>query len=553
MKVKRFFAPDMRQAMRRVREEIGANAVIVSNHRVAGGVEVVAAEEHEYDAAQAEFQREQTRQRQQEERMRAAVSSRQALSPDQLREELLRAKSRIAVAQQSGSTDMAASQQGNRQMRGGDDEQLRAILESLKARQKAKANEAAQNFERNRQTQRLHDPLAVEPQLDEPEHWVSAPVRGRHSQSPLADPATPQPSVSQSAAPQPAPPQQAAPQPAAPAPVAPAAADDAVIRAMQDEIQQLKAMLVQQAQEAQQARSASVPAEPPAPDLVEPSAAPDSMRDAGPLARKLGLIGISERLSRQLLAGVEPNIAADKAWRNTLARLAESIPVIGEDFIERGGMIAFVGPTGVGKTTTIGKLAAQYVLKYGSASLALVTTDSYRIAAHEQLRTFGRILDVPVRVVNEKETLDEVLQSLRNKRLVLVDTAGLNASEPHSELQMEMLDSVSVRLKKLLVLSCSSQRQVMESAYAAYKEMGLNGCVLSKLDESGSLGEALSLAVEQRLPIAYLADGQKIPDDVSVARKHELVSRAVVTAQKSRATEAKIAQSAKVTPLFKAG
>ena len=136
-------------------------------------------------------------------------------------------------------------------------------------------------------------------------------------------------------------------------------------------------------------------------------------------------------------------------------------------------------------------------------------------------------------MVDATNSLDEVLHSLKNKRLVLIDTAGLNTQEPHSEAQLQMLESVSLRLKKLLVVSCSSQRRVVEQAYNAYQRLGLNGCVLSKMDESGSLGEAISLIVEKRLPVTYVTDGQRIPDDIDVAKKHELVSRAVITAQRA--------------------
>lgn len=216
----------------------------------------------------------------------------------------------------------------------------------------------------------------------------------------------------------------------------------------------------------------------------------------------------------------------------------------------RGGMIAFVGATGVGKTTTIGKLAARYVLQHGSSGLALVTTDCFRIAAHEQLKTFGRILDVPVRVVDENHNLDEVLMSLRGKRLVLIDTAGMNANDPEGVQQKQMLASVSVRLKKLLVLSCSSQRQLIEKAWSNYQELDLNACVLTKLDESGSLGDALSLAVEKRLPVAYITDGQKIPDDLIVAQRQDLVSRAVVAAQAVEKSDHHVDGD---NPIFRAG
>jgi len=520
MKVKRFFAPDMRQAMRRVREEVGPDAVIVSNNRVAGGVEVVAAEESEYDAAHDQFKREQAQARQRENRARAAMGQ----SQDQLREELLRARSRLASSQGGVSPSMQdQSEPGaivNRQLNAEGDEQLRSILDSLKARRQQEGGASvvpgvdsvrtdlrASPGQYSRSD--LSRPVSVAPSAGSGSDLVSLKDRLAHVEAARevvrsdTDSSTSDP-----------------------------VGDAGMVRAMQEEIRQLKAQLAENKRNEMEV-----------PDVPLDASMTVAVKSSDPLVRKLSLIGVNERLIAQLLAGVERDIAPEKAWRNTLARLSESIPVVGEDILERGGMVAFVGPTGVGKTTTIGKLAAQYVLKHGSSSLALVTTDGYRIAAHEQLRTFGRILDVPVRVINEDETLDDVLQSLRNKRLVLIDTAGLNQDEPHGDLQMEMLDSVTVRLKKLLVLSCSSQQQLMDSAYAAYRGMGLNGCVLSKLDESGSLGAGISLAIEHRLPVAYIADGQRIPDDVSVAKKSDLVGRAVLAAQKAHAVRSQLASS----------
>ncbi len=475
MKVKRFFAPDMRQAMRRVRDEIGADAVIVSNHRVAGGVEVVAAHENDYEVAQQEFSRTKAKTRKRQEQIDVLTKG-----GSDLASELQKARMQIASAQTQDGQKNDASGPVNRQLES-DDEDLRTILASLKQRQKEKADSAHQNY--------MRGPMVGESDL------------GVDLQEELSISAV----------------------------ETPESASEGLIRSMQDEIAQLKNLLSQQVVAARAAPS--VPSKPP-------------------LQRKLELLGVSEKLSSHLLASMEMDISPDKAWKHALSRLSDSIPVLGDDFIDRGGMIAFVGPTGVGKTTTIGKLAARYVLKYGSSSLALVTTDTFRIAAHEQLRTFGRILDVPVRVVDATNSLDEVLHSLKNKRLVLIDTAGLNAQEPHSEAQLEMLESVTLRLKKLLVVSCSSQRRVVEQAFNAYQRLGLNGCVLSKMDESGSLGEAISLIVEKRLPVTYVTDGQRIPDDIDVAQKHELVSRAVITAQ--RAIEAEKNTSA-LDSVYKTG
>lgn len=487
MKVKRIFAPDMRQAMRRVRDEIGPDAVIISNHRVAGGVEVVAAREDEYEAAQAELKRSRSRRPtgNRDEQIRILTGghshqSEQASRNAALEEELNRTRARIAEASRRITEPMPTADRGaNRQIDDEDDEDLRSILESLRAR--------------NRQREAAPPP-------------PPAPVSTRPTSRALdADTLS---------------------------------ADDDALLNMQQEIQELRNMLQQQA-----ARPAAA-----APAFSAPQAAP--LQERSSVHARLERLGLGDQLVQQLMSGVEPELAADKAWRNALARLSDALPVLGEELVERGGMIAFVGPTGVGKTTTIGKLAARYVLQHGSSSVALVTTDCFRIAAHEQLKTFGRILDVPVRVVDENHSLEEVLQSLRNKRLVLIDTAGMGASDPQGMLQMQMLSSVTVRLKKLLVLSCSSQRQLMRSAFENYRELGLNGCVLSKTDESGSLGEALTLAIEKQLPIAYVTDGQKIPDDIGIAKRHDLVSRAVVIAQKSSEHDAGHAADGS---LFRAG
>ena len=244
---------------------------------------------------------------------------------------------------------------------------------------------------------------------------------------------------------------------------------------------------------------------------------------------KLKSLGISESITTRLLDDIDL-VGREDDWNRVLAHLAEHIPVrINAN--ELLGCIAFMGPTGVGKTTTIGKIAAQHVLKYGNGSVVLVTTDTYRIAAHEQLRTFGRILDVPVVVVNEYSDLNDVLDKYADYSLVLVDTAGMNPRDRNLERQLLMMKRARANLKKLLVLPCTSQRQVLKTVFDVYSQVRLDGCVLSKLDESASLGEAISIVIEEKLPVVYVADGQRIPDDIQPARAHNLISRAVYTAE----------------------
>jgi flagellar biosynthesis protein FlhF len=243
------------------------------------------------------------------------------------------------------------------------------------------------------------------------------------------------------------------------------------------------------------------------------------------IGRRLERIGLPTEAVSRVLGSCNKERKLSDAWSEALANLAHQMPVIGKDVVDQGGIFAFVGPTGVGKTTTIGKLAARYVLQHGADKVALVTTDTYRIAAHDQLRSFGRILRVPVKVVDENNPLEQVLHSLRHYSLVLIDTAGFRHGDPHLKAQLKALaDQPAV--KSYLVLSTNSQQQMLKASIHAYGAVGLKGCVLTKLDETASMGEALGVIMQSRLPIAYTTDGQDIPRDIQVARAHQLVSKA---------------------------
>ncbi|ELO0954635.1 flagellar biosynthesis protein FlhF [Pseudomonas aeruginosa] len=245
------------------------------------------------------------------------------------------------------------------------------------------------------------------------------------------------------------------------------------------------------------------------------------------LWRRLQRMGLPAELSKPLLERVAAVGDTRQAWRMLLAHLSRAVQTPEQDPLDAGGVLALVGPAGAGKTTTLAKMAARYVLKYGAQSLALVSMDSYRIGAQEQIKTLGRILNVPVTLVDPGQSLIQALAPLARKRMVLIDTAGLPASDPALRMQLEALASPSLNVKNYLVMATTSQSQVLKSAYQTYRHCGLAGCILTKLDEAGSLGESMALAIAQRLPVAYLADGPRIPDDLQVARSHQLVSRAV--------------------------
>jgi flagellar biosynthesis protein FlhF len=243
------------------------------------------------------------------------------------------------------------------------------------------------------------------------------------------------------------------------------------------------------------------------------------------VAERFEAQGVNRQMARQFASEADLFNTIEDAWQDALQGLARAIPVLDSQRLERQGVIALLGATGVGKTTTIAKLAIRYALKHGRDQLALVTTDSYRLAAYEQLRTLGRILDVPVRLIDENNSLDDVLQSLRHKSMVLIDTAGFHPGDAERVKQLQVLENSSAPIEKLLVLPSTCQSRVLHGVYELMEHIRLDGCVLSKVDEASSLGEVLSLVVEKQLPVAYITDGQKIPDDIRRARAEELVKR----------------------------
>lgn len=224
----------------------------------------------------------------------------------------------------------------------------------------------------------------------------------------------------------------------------------------------------------------------------------------------------------------------DEAWQQVLQLLTRDLPVSPNRLLDRGGMIALVGPTGAGKTTTIGKLAAQFVIRHGPESVALVTLDNYRVAAHDQLRSFSRILGVPLHVLPAQGDLGKLLDTLRDKKLVLVDSAGLASQDPHFNLQLSMLKQAGPRLKKLLVLPLTSQGRCLQENYEHFKAAGLSGCVFTKLDECFSLGAAMSVAALTQLPLTLVTDGPHIPDDIHYPDTGKLIRLAEQMARMAR-------------------
>ena len=238
--------------------------------------------------------------------------------------------------------------------------------------------------------------------------------------------------------------------------------------------------------------------------------------------------GFSAKMARNLTEGIGAEGDSGTARNEVRTRLARSLQLVDSDadIIERGGVFALVGPTGVGKTTTAAKLAARCVVRHGADKLALITTDGYRIGAHEQLRIYGRILGVAVHVVRDAADLRQTLQDMRNKHMVLIDTIGMSQRDKMVVEQASMLTSAGV-VRRLLVLNATSRGDTLDDVVAAYDGPDLAGCILSKVDEAASLAPVLDVAMRRELQVYYVANGQRVPEDLHLPNRSYLVHRAL--------------------------
>ena len=242
------------------------------------------------------------------------------------------------------------------------------------------------------------------------------------------------------------------------------------------------------------------------------------------LSQRLLDIGFSPQLVRKLVdslpEGVDPLAWAAGVLEHNLAT-GEQQPAL-ED---QGGVFALIGSTGVGKTTSTAKLAAAFATKHGAANLGLVTLDAYRVAAHEQLRTYGRILGVPVHTAHDRASLEDLLDLLSAKKMVLIDTAGMAQRDTRTRELLEMLSHRAVN--RLLVVNAAQQGETIEDVLVSYRAASCKGIVLSKIDEAVKLGPAVDAMIRHRLPVLGVANGQRVPEDWHRLSSHALVQRAL--------------------------
>ncbi|WFB47378.1 flagellar biosynthesis protein FlhF [Vibrio coralliilyticus] len=478
MKIKRFFAKDMRTALLQVKGELGDDAVIMSNKKVAGGVEIVAAVDNETAAARsgANYNSQPRYNNSQ-----AAANMKSAPTPKQrqLDEDRvsLQGKADSGRSMTKRFANMLKQYSNGAGEADGNEPESTDSLSALLKRQSAARG----------------DNNGVQVREDSPLARLIAEDRSAERPAPRLDPTRYERSR----------------------------AEEQNVRGedledMREEMTSIRRLLEHQVsglmwQEVERR---------------EPLRAM--------LIKRLERMGVSAELADQLACYIPEDTPPTKAWKALLGLVSDQIPISKQDILKRGGVVALLGPTGVGKTTTVAKLAARAAMEFGSDNVALVTTDTYRIGAHEQLSIYGRIMGCAVKVAKDSKELADVIYQLRNRRLILVDTAGMGQRDVRLSEQLDTLMHESGEvIHSYLVLPATAQRKVLQETIDHFKRIPLSGCILTKLDESLSLGEFVSVVVQNSLPVAYIANGQRVPEDIVIAQPKYMVAKANELLEKS--------------------
>ena len=303
------------------------------------------------------------------------------------------------------------------------------------------------------------------------------------------------------------------PQPAARAAAAPAAAaaEDPGSRSLASEIKSMRGLIEEQ--------------------LVYQAWDTAQRRDPGKarVLRDMLHAGFSAALARQFLAKMPAGLGAEQMHAWVKAVLDRNLRTVApaDEIVERGGVYALVGPTGVGKTTTVAKIAARCVVRYGADRLALLTTDGYRIGAHEQLRIYGKLLGVRVIVIKDASDLQFVLEDLRSKHLVLIDTVGMSQRDEMVAEQLALLSASGAQVQRLLLLNAAGNGETLDDVVRVYRGGGVHGCIITKTDEAVGVATALDVAIRHQLALHYVTDGQRVPEDLHLPDREYLLTRAL--------------------------
>jgi len=446
MKIRRFFAKDMRTGLADVSKELGQDAAILSTNKVKGGIEIVAATDYEQSLLDS----------------RRGMSSKRRTVTNKSQHENPSKMHQAVKNDQSDSTQKVTSTDFKKLLV----EQKQSKIDNLKSINSSSKEQVQEQIEQNTSERYFNSNKASIAQDNDVGTSFNSPSKDYQW------------------------------------------GVDPVISGVKDELELIRGLL--QTQLAQLSWKGKVAENPIDTEIL----------------KRLVALGFPVSLAEKF-SSLHQNKDLQKAWYEVAASIASEIPIADINPVEQGGCFALVGPTGVGKTTTIAKLAAMSAVKYGPDSVAMISTDSYRIAAHEQLSVYGQIMGVKVISVSDPVSLSKTLNQLANKRLILIDTAGIGQRDKRLAEQVACLSQSGENIKNLLVLSTTAQLASIKETVQCFSTLKLSGAILTKLDETTSLGSALTALIRTGLSTSFVTDGQNVPDDIHPARAHQLMTDAI--------------------------